>query len=97
MQHATYDPPPAPATADSIEALGSLLREQRIAHGYTQEDMAARAGVSTRLWSEVERGARLNVAADTLLRMLQLSGLDMLVQSRRPLPREVPSHRRRVR
>lgn len=97
MQPVPSSAPPSPTLADTIEALGGLVREQRIAHGYTQEDMAARAGVSTRLWSEVERGARLNVAADTLLRMLQLSGLDMLVQSRRPLPREVPSHQRRVR
>jgi transcriptional regulator with XRE-family HTH domain len=97
MQQVSSDPPSPPAVADTIEELGSLIREQRIAHGYTQEEMAARAGVSTRLWSEVERGARLNVAADTLLRMLQLSGLDMLVQSRRPLPRQVPTHQRRVR
>lgn len=97
MQPDISGPPPPPVVADTIAALGSALRQQRIAHGYTQEEMAARAGVSARLWSEVERGARLNVAADTLLRMLQLSGLDVLVQSRRPLPRPVPPQQRRVR
>ncbi|MDZ4259096.1 MAG: helix-turn-helix domain-containing protein [Gemmatimonadales bacterium] len=90
-------PPTPPVVVDTLAALGVALRRQRIAHGYTQAEIAARAGVSARLWSEVERGARLNVAADTLLRMLQLSGLDLLVQSRRPLPRAVPPQQRRVR
>ncbi len=39
-------------------ALGAALREVRTAHGWTQAELAERAGVSRRLVIELERGAR---------------------------------------
>lgn len=47
--------------------LGRLVRTERIRLGMrTQGDLAARAGVSKRTVSDVERGARPNISPDTL-------------------------------
>jgi transcriptional regulator with XRE-family HTH domain len=49
------------------ERLGALVRRDRIRLGMrTQGDLAARAGVSKRTVSDVERAARPNISADTL-------------------------------
>jgi predicted ATPase/DNA-binding XRE family transcriptional regulator len=54
---------------------GELLRRYRIAAGLTQEELAERAGVSTRGISDLERGARGLPRKDTLQMLLQ--GLDL--------------------
>jgi predicted ATPase/DNA-binding XRE family transcriptional regulator len=57
--------------------LGALVREQRRALGLTQEELAERAGVSTRSISELERGGQHVPRRDTLNLLagaLQLSG-----------------------
>lgn len=50
--------------------IGDLLRTARKALYLSQAELAHRAGVSARLWSEVERGERPNVSLETALRML---------------------------
>lgn len=52
--------------------IGTLLRDGRLRHRLSQPEAAKRAGVSTRLWSEVERGERPHVSFATLVRMLAL-------------------------
>lgn len=62
--------------------IGRALRTQREQLRMTQEQAAHLAGVSHRLWSEVERGARPNVSLETTIRMLQTLGLDLFVHAR---------------
>ncbi len=59
--------------------LGPLLREHRVAAGLTQEELADRAGISTRTVSDVERGLRGGIYRDTASRIaaaLGLTGVD---------------------
>jgi DNA-binding XRE family transcriptional regulator len=49
------------------ERLGALVRRDRVRLGMrTQGELAARAGVSKRTVSDIERAARANFSADTL-------------------------------
>ncbi len=59
------------------EQIGALLRRSRKALGITQRELAQRAGVSVRLWAEVERGERPNVSLESALRMLSLVGVSV--------------------
>ena len=61
-----------PLTADTI---GSLLRDHRLRLRLSQPEAARRAHVSTRLWSETERGERANVSFGTLVNMLAVVGV----------------------
>src|SRR5215217_4182554 len=54
---------------------GNLLRHYRVAGGLTQEELAERAGVSTRGISDLERGARGLPRKDTLQMLLQALAL----------------------
>src|SRR5688572_24015743 len=76
---------------------GDLLRRYRIAAGLTQEELAERAGVSTRGISDLERGARGLPRKDTLQMLLQALDLfpsdrDALVAAARRAP--APAGRR---
>src|SRR5687768_1970497 len=62
---------------------GDLLRHYRIAAGLTQEELAERAGVSTRGISDLERGARGLPRKDTL--QLLLSALELAQADRATL------------
>lgn len=55
--------------------LGPLLRTYRQRARLSQFEAARRSGVSTRLWSETERGERPHVSATTLIRMLAEVGV----------------------
>ena len=55
--------------------VAEMLRSARAALGISQKELARRAGVSQRLWSEVERGVRPNVSLETALRMLSEVGV----------------------
>ncbi|MDQ3931851.1 MAG: tetratricopeptide repeat protein [Actinomycetota bacterium] len=55
--------------------LGVLLRHHRAATGLTQEELAERAGISTRTVSDVERGVRSAVYRHTASRLAEALGL----------------------
>ncbi|MDQ2667368.1 MAG: helix-turn-helix domain-containing protein [Gemmatimonadota bacterium] len=59
------------------DQIGTLLRTSRKALRLTQKELARRAGVSERLWAEVERGERPNVSLETALRMLSEVGVSV--------------------
>jgi transcriptional regulator with XRE-family HTH domain len=61
--------------AARIENLGRLLRRRRYAAGLTQEELAARAAVSARTISDVERGLREGVYRETAARIAAGLGL----------------------
>lgn len=54
-----------------VATLPWLLRSHREAAGLTQEELAARAGVSTRTVSDIERGLRSRLYVDTAERFAQ--------------------------
>src|SRR5215211_6311341 len=78
------------AVAMTETGFGDLLRRHRLAAGLTQEELAERAGVSTRGISDLERGARGLPRKDTLQMLLQaldLSPADraaLVAAARRP-------------
>jgi predicted ATPase/transcriptional regulator with XRE-family HTH domain len=53
-------------TSLSSQSFGDLLRRHRLAAGLTQEELAARAGLSVRGLSDLERGARLTPRRETV-------------------------------
>jgi predicted ATPase/class 3 adenylate cyclase len=57
------------------ESFGALLREYRLAAGLAQEALAARAGLSARAVSDLERGARRAPYPDTVRRLAAALGL----------------------
>lgn len=59
------------------EQIGRMLRGARETLGLSQKVLALRAGVSTRLWAEVERGQRPNVSLHTAVRMLAEVGVSV--------------------
>lgn len=69
--------------------IGARLREARLARGLTQAQAAEVTGVGVRLWNEVERGKRTNVSLVTMLAMLDLVGVDVLLDGR-PVPAPEP-------
>lgn len=59
-----------------MSAVGPLLRQHREAAGLTQEELADRAGLSTRTVSDVERGLRSRLYPDTAQRLAVALELD---------------------
>jgi predicted ATPase/DNA-binding XRE family transcriptional regulator len=59
-----------------MAALAPLLRSLRERAGLTQEELASRAGLSTRTVSDIERGLRLRLYADTTDRLSDALALD---------------------
>jgi len=59
-----------------VSTLPWLLRSHRESAGLTQEDLAARAGVSARTVSDVERGLRSRLYPDTAERFVSALALD---------------------
>ena len=55
-------------------AVGRRLRKRRLLRGLSQTMAAESVDVSTRLWSETERGVRPNLSFTTLGRMLEAVG-----------------------
>ncbi|HEY7850920.1 MAG TPA: helix-turn-helix domain-containing protein, partial [Ktedonobacterales bacterium] len=56
-------------------AFGELLRRQRRAAGLTQEELAARAGLSVRGIADLERGARRTPRRDTIALLVHALGV----------------------
>ena len=68
-------------------ALGHVVRETRQAHGWSQEDLGARAGFHWSYVSSIERGRR-NVGLSTLLRLataLEIPAADLAGRAERAL------------
>ena len=59
-----------------MAGIDALLKEHRSAIGLTQEELAERAGVSTRTISDVERSLRTTIYRDTARRLAGALGLD---------------------
>lgn len=57
------------------QQIGSTLRDARRSLAISQAELATRAGVTTRLVSEFERGVRPNVSLETALRILNQVGV----------------------
>src|SRR5215211_5840445 len=78
------------AVAMTETGFGDLLRRHRLAAGLTQEELAERAGLSTRGISDLERGARGLPRKDTLELLLQALDLSpperaaLVAAARRP-------------
>lgn len=64
-----------------VSNLGSLIRDARLQARLSQPEAARRAGVSVRLWSETERGARPHVSAATLFRIMAEVGVVLEARS----------------
>lgn len=64
------------------DEIAALLRTARNRIGLSQQELARRAGVSTRLMAEVERGDRPNVSFETALRLLHEAGVSVRFASR---------------
>ncbi len=70
---------PTNSGSPTITYIGQTLRKARLKRRLSQPEAARRAGVGTRLWSEVERGLRANVSASTILEMLEKVGLTLQI------------------
>lgn len=87
-------------TQDERLAFGDVLRRHRIFAGMSQEELAARAGLSARAISDLERGAKRTPRRDTLqllVEALQLAGDDrarFITAAREPASRSAsrPAH-----
>lgn len=73
-----------------IETLGQMLRRARREQGLTQVQAAELCAVSPRLWNETERGKRQQLGLDTVFRMLQTMGLDLMVATRSDVAERAP-------
>ncbi len=63
-----------------LQQFGSNVRKARLAHGWTQEDLAHKAGLASVQISRIERGTR-EIRLTTLLRLvsaLELSPNELL-------------------
>src|SRR5579859_3866105 len=58
-------------------SFGALLRQYRLRSGLTQQDLAARAGLSGRGVSDLERGARRKPYPHTLAGLAEALGLSV--------------------
>lgn len=75
-----YDQP-AKSQCDSMADIGHVLRLRRKELGYSQAQVAALAGCSQRLISEIERG-KPTVAFETVLRIAKGLGIDLQLEIR---------------
>ncbi len=71
-----------PVLIQDLEVLGATLRLARRSLGLTQVDAAQLSNVSPRLWNETERGKRRQLGLETVLRMLNTVGLDLMLAPR---------------
>jgi len=74
---------------ETLDDLGAALREARNGTGLTLTEAASRMGIGRRLLTELENGNR-NAGIDSVLRIVQLLGLDLFVE-RRGRPRRPAS------
>lgn len=65
-------------------ALGAAIREARTAHGWTQAEVAGRAGVSRSFVLDLERGARPRAELARVFSVLRAVGKAIRVVDDRP-------------
>jgi transcriptional regulator with XRE-family HTH domain len=65
----------APVAQGDSSSFGALIREHRVAAGFTQEELAERAGISARSVSDLERGLYQAPHRDTVARLAAALGL----------------------
>src|SRR5690242_249241 len=76
----------------AVESFGALLRRLRSATGLTQEELAERAGLSTRAVSDLERAVNRSARKDTArlladaLDLAEPTRAEFLAAARAPLP-----------
>lgn len=75
-------PIPPLGTIHNALALGKIVASQRKAQGLTQADLAGLAQTGTRFISDLENG-KGTVQFDKVLHILNLLGLDVVIQDRR--------------
>jgi transcriptional regulator with XRE-family HTH domain len=67
------------------QSLGAAVRQARDVHGWTQAELAERAGVSRAFVLDLERGARSRAELGRVLAVVRALGLAVaLVDDRRP-------------
>jgi transcriptional regulator with XRE-family HTH domain len=59
---------------DAVERFGANVRKARLAHGWTQEDLAEKTGLATVQVSRIERGKR-EVRLTTFTRLVRALGV----------------------
>jgi predicted ATPase/transcriptional regulator with XRE-family HTH domain len=70
-----FEAPSQTGAAAEASGFGALLRQHRLAAGLTQEELAGRAGLSTRGLSDLERGVRRAPYLPTVRRLAAALGL----------------------
>src|SRR5947199_8337255 len=68
-------------TPDRPRPFAALLQQYRAAAGFSQEELAERAGLSRRGVSDLERGERRLPHPDTVRRLAEALGLDRVERS----------------
>lgn len=68
--------PPSRAARDALAVLGSQIKEARIRRGWTQANLAARAGIDSRTVSAMEKGAP-TVSIGAVFNTAFITGVDL--------------------
>jgi transcriptional regulator with XRE-family HTH domain len=76
--------------ADSLQALGRIIRAKRKASALRIDNAAALCGVSVDLLSRLENG-KSGVSTERVLRVMDGLGLAMLVVDKESVARDLPS------
>lgn len=72
---------PHPGSTPAMTRIARIVRESRDAHGWSQMDLAERAGVSRPSIARIEGGEDVSTA--TLVKVAQAIGLMLVVQEER--------------
>lgn len=64
----------SPVTQQTIEYLGARIRQARIERGWTQAELAGRAGITTRTLGRAEKGSP-SVTIGTVFELTAITGL----------------------
>ncbi|MQY20104.1 helix-turn-helix transcriptional regulator [Nocardia macrotermitis] len=96
---------PSRATRDALETLGNQIKVARVQRGWTQANLAARAGIDARTVSAIEKGAPtvsigtvFNTAFITGVNLFGLEGDELALARRRGqehlalLPKRIRDH-----
>lgn len=71
-----------PANLDRMRRIGRMIRQERQRRGWTQAHVARSAGCGVRAIVELEGGKRPHLSWSSLLRVLDVVGLDIRLDVR---------------